>query len=133
MQGRDHKNLYIGCGFATLGALMGLAIILLLIFNREQHAVRYPGAQIMRNLTQSTIRPTYIRLDNGYRSKTERLYIRNWYADTFKLRISEENDECVGMGGTTQGLAFQQMTSVTICEGAGGQRTIWITRMISRH
>ena len=132
----DHKRQsqiqtwLVGCGLLLLAVVFLLAGLLLVLAGRERHALRFPGSVQTPALTGTQLRSTYLRQDNGYRSQASLVQIANWYADTFRLTISEESDLCISLDGISKGPGLQRRTSVTICD-ASAAREIWITRIIS--
>lgn len=125
------QTMMLGCGLLVLILLLVLTGLLFITANRERHALRFPGSTQVPSLTTTQARPTYIRLDNGYRSQAPLGEIGNWYARTFQLTVLEESDVCMSLEGVSKGLALQRRTTVTVCD-ASAAREIWISRLISQ-
>ena len=123
-------NIGLGCGLLALIFIVSLVGIISVRLSQERHALQFPGSFPVAHLTQTTAKPTYLRRDNGYLSEAPLPNIRNWYAETIGLHISEENDECVSLQGFNQGPILELSTSVTICNN-GARQEIWITRITS--
>lgn len=115
----------------VLVLLLALIGSLFMTASRERHALRFPGSSQVPSLTTTQVKPTYIRLDNGYRSQTAMREIGNWYASMFHLIVLEESDVCMSLEGVSKGPALQRRTTVTICD-ASAAREIWISRLISQ-
>ena len=91
---------------------------------------QYPGAIPLVGHTGYTIKPTYIRLEQGFLSKADLTDLHAWYEDTFHLNVSEHTDECVVLDGTIKRFVLVRTTFVSMCQSPRGQE-IFITRLLS--
>lgn len=111
--------------------MMVLAVSLILGFNREREAARYPGSRPVSSHNNYTGLPYHFRWDNTYRTTDPFVKVYNWYSVGFDLGAeARANGECILLEGNKHRLRFSRQMSVLLCD-TPGERMIFVTRSTS--
>lgn len=128
---RINQTMMLGCGIVALLVIAGLILLLLNYIGYERDVTRYPGSKPLPGHTQYVAKPNYIRLEQGFLTQDELVYIHGWYEDRFRLTFNSQTEDCIFLGGSTNQLTVERLTYVSMCETSTGQMVL-VTRLISR-
>lgn len=123
-------NLLLGCGLIILLVSAGITITLSVIIDQIWDETRFPGASEIVGHTGYTFKPSYIRLEQAFRSEAELAKLHAWYQDRFQLTVQEHSDDCVVMGSSQKRFIITRTVFVSMCRTSNKQE-IYITRLIS--
>jgi hypothetical protein len=117
-----------GCGVAGLCVILLITGMLLVIFNQDREAARYPDAIRVSDHTNYAGLPRQFRWDNAYRTTDPFPQVYNWYSTKFDLGAENRaNGRCIILEGAHQTPLSNRTTTVSLCNTAEGQ-LIFISR-----
>jgi hypothetical protein len=123
-----NRKILVGCGTATILLLMSIAALLILAFNHERYADRYPQSVAVSSHSNYRGLPTHFSWDNSYRTTDGFVSVYNWYSINFNLGAeARANSNCIVLEGSSSRHIVTRYTSVILCD-TGDSRLVFVSR-----